>query len=170
MFDGDIQCEEPKVFFSTSPIRISIEYTDGTFWYFLLIVHYYKKKLLDREWVIYYYTFDRTFFSSTFSSCQLWSWVRDGTRSLLCAHSHPPPIHSSSNVSHLPVPYFVGQPTLYLIACLEERIYILITEIILQPQASSINQGLVDPAVSWGLARVVKSLPLATLIAPSTQY
>ena len=96
--------------------------------------------------------------------------MRDGTRSLLCAHSHPPPIHSSSNVSHLPVPYFVGQPTLYLIACLEERIYILITEIILQPQASSINQGLVDPAVSWGLARVVKSLPLATLIVPSIQY
>ena len=120
MLDRHVQCEELKVFFSTSPIRISTEYTDGTLRYFLLIVHYYKKKLLDREWVIYCYSFDRSFLS-----CQLWSWVRDGTRSLFCAHSHPPPIHSSSNVSHLPVPYFVGQPTLYLIACLEEGIWIL---------------------------------------------
>ena len=48
MLDGDIQCEELKVFFSTSPIRISTEYTDGTLRYFLLIVHYYKKIIRQR--------------------------------------------------------------------------------------------------------------------------
>ena len=48
MLDGNVQCEELKVFFSTSPIRISTEYTDGTLRYFLLIVHYYKKIIRQR--------------------------------------------------------------------------------------------------------------------------
>ena len=165
MLDGNVQCEELKVFFSTSPIRISTEYTDGTLRYFLLIVHYYKKKLLDREWVIYCYSFDRSFLS-----CQLWSWVRDGTRSLFCAHSHPPPIHSSSNVSHLPVPYFVGQPTLYLIACLEEGIWILSQKLFCNRKPCPLIKVWSTLLSLEALPGVVKSLPLATLIVPSTQY
>ena len=124
-----------------------------------------KKKLLDREWVIYCYSFDRSFLS-----CQLWSWVRDGTRSLFCAHSHPPPIHSSSNVSHLPVPYFVGQPTLYLIACLEEGIWILSQKLFCNRKPCPLIKVWSTLLSLEALPGVVKSLPLATLIVPSTQY
>ena len=114
MLDGDVLL---------SVYQQSTQMVHSDIFYWLSITT--RKKWLDREWVIYYYSYLIELFSSTFSSCQLWSWVRDGTRSLLRAHSHSPPIHSSSNVSHLPVPYFVGQPTLYLIACLEEGIWIL---------------------------------------------
>ena len=124
-----------------------------------------QKKLLDREWVIYCYSFDRSFLS-----CQLWSWVRDGTRSLFCAHSHPPPIHSSSNVSHLPVPYFVGQPTLYLIACLEEGIWILSQKLFCNRKPCPLIKVWSTLLSLEALPGVVKSLPLATLIVPSTQY
>ena len=96
--------------------------------------------------------------------------MRDGTRSLFCAHSHPPPIHSSSNVSHLPVPYFVGQPTLYLIACLEEGIWILSQKLFCNRKPRPLIKVWSTLLSLEALPGVVKSLPLATLIVPSTQY
>ena len=153
-----------KFFFQLLPsvFQQSTQMVHSDIFYWLSIT---TKKLLDREWVIYCYSFDRSFLS-----CQLWSWVRDGTRSLFCAHSHPPPIHSSSNVSHLPVPYFVGQPTLYLIACLEEGIWILSQKLFCNRKPCPLIKVWSTLLSLEALPGVVKSLPLATLIVPSTQY